>query len=149
MILAQSSPASSWHETVTFCIAVFGAGLGLYNAWNAKRARRAQYRQEAPYFVHPEILILYRGQISDPGSFTYAPDYKAVPETYEDGGAVLFRMTNKGGEARLADVTILSDLPAPHAEYRVLNDGAPSICFTDTRRNVAGTPSGSGSPTKP
>ena len=123
--------APAWHETVTFIVAVFGAVLSIYNAWNARGAQRARKRQEAPFFMHDELLIFTRGQPGPDGRrfecFNYPPSHANVPEDYPDGEPVLLRAYNHGGDARLVETKYTDGRPCEQAEYWKLNEGHPQL----------------------
>jgi hypothetical protein len=106
---------------------LFGMFLGIYNARLARRAAKARKRQEAPFFMHEELLVLYQYEPDNRSEFNYCPGDGDVPEDYPDGEPVLLRAYNHGGEARLVEVKDAKGQPCKGAEYRKLNEGLPKL----------------------
>lgn len=124
--LAQKNINPQWLGIVAGWIA---SGAALYQA---RRASKARKRQESPYFKHPELLILVRGEVRQDGTrseiFSYAKGDEGVPDGYLDGDPVLIRATNAGGEARLVEIDNLSKKLDAKGEFWATNEN-PSLQF--------------------
>jgi hypothetical protein len=121
-------------DNITLGIAIFGAVtgllgacLGLYNARLARRAVNARKRQEAPFFMHEELLVLYQHEPDNRSEFNYCPEPGDVPEDYGEGEPVYLRAYNHGGEARLVEVKDAKGHPWGKAEYRKRNEGLSTL----------------------
>lgn len=112
MLLAKIS-APGWYQHVTFGVAVLGAGLGLYNAWIARRVRVAVKRKESPYYKDAELLTRgINGSFAD-GSHSYGwylSEPRQIADRHTEGELLKFRAYNRGGEARFCEIKLLTPL---------------------------------------